>query len=159
MPTQTISIIALILSSIAILLSIWSLHSGRKLKIFYDIFGSDHRPDNLEEVLSSITENIKKLNSEHIELKKFADELSAILQTALRYTSVVRFNSTGTDGGNLSFTVALLDSNQDGFLITSLHGRDHNRIYCKAVKAGQGQQPLNEEEQQAIIEALTNAHK
>ena len=40
-----------------------------------------------------------------------------------------------------------------------MHGRDHNRIYCKAVTEGQPQQALNDEEQQALIEALTGKTK
>jgi hypothetical protein len=159
MSLQIVSYIALGFSFLALLLSIWSLWSGNKFKDFAKIFNSDSRPDNLEEVLSSITETIKKLSSDQSELKKFSEELANVLQTAYRYSSVVRFNSTGTDGGNLSFSAALLDSNQNGFIITSLHGREQNRIYCKAVASGQGLQPLNEEEQQAIIEALTNNNK
>lgn len=159
MSPQTISYIALGLGFVALIISLWSMWSGNKFKNFAKIFGSDNRPDNLEEVISSIAEKIKKLSSDQSELKKFTESQADILQTAFRYSSVVRFNSTGTDGGNLSFAAALLDSNQNGFIITSLHGRDQNRIYCKAVTNGQGMQPLNEEEQQAVMEALTQNSK
>lgn len=156
MSIQIISYLALGFGIIALALSIWSLLSGNKFKNFTKIFNTDHQPDNLEEVITSITEAIQRLNSEHIELKKYLEQQAEILQTAFRYSSVIRFNSTGTDGGNLSFALALLDSNQTGFIITSLHGRDHNRIYCKAISNGQSLQPLNEEEHKAVIEALTN---
>ena len=55
--------------------------------------------------------------------------------------------------------MALLNGQQTGMIITSLHGRENNRIYCKAIKEGQSVQPLNEEEQQALIEALTGTQK
>jgi hypothetical protein len=123
------------------------------------MFSPESQPDNLEEVITSITDKLQHLHTSHSSLEKIVEQNGQTLETAFRYSSVVRFNSGSNDGGNLSFALALLDGQQTGLIMTSLHGREHNRIYCKAVKEGQPVQPLNDEEQQALIEALTGKIK
>lgn len=159
MQPQNFAIIALIISGITLALSITALIMSLKLRKWRAIFQPEAQPDNLEEVITSITEKLKKLHTDHSSLENIVTLNGEILQTAFRYSSVVRFNSGSNDGGNLSFVLALLDGQQTGLIMTSMHGRDHNRIYCKAVTEGQPQQPLNDEEQQALIEALTGKTK
>ncbi len=159
MQPQNFAIIALIISGITLALSITALVMSLKLRKWRAIFQPEAQPDNLEEVITSITEKLKKLHTDQTSLENIVTQNGEILQTAFRYSSVVRFNSGSNDGGNLSFVLALLDGQQTGLIMTSMHGRDHNRIYCKAVTEGQPQQPLNDEEQQALIEALTGKTK
>lgn len=150
-----LEIISLALSVIALALGIIAVIQSRGLKRFRQMFEPDQQPENLEEIISSITEMLKRLKNDHSELEKLVNEQGGILQTAFQYSSTVRFDSGGSDGGNLSFAVALMDGQQTGFIITSLHGREHNRIYCKAVINGASPTQLSEEEQEALIQALT----
>lgn len=159
MQPQNFAIIAVIISGITLALSITALIMSLKLRKWRAIFQPEAQPDNLEEVITSITEKLKKLHTDQASLENTVTQNGEILQTAFRYSSVIRFNSGSNDGGNLSFVLALLDGQQTGLIMTSMHGRDHNRIYCKAVTEGQPQQPLNDEEQQALIEALTGKTK
>lgn len=67
---------------------------------------------------------------------------------------LVRFNPFGDTGGDQSFALALLDGNNDGLIISSLHSRESTRIYAKLVRQGKGQvYELSEEEKRAIKEA------
>lgn len=155
MSEQNITIFALILSTLALGVSITALVMSSKLRKWRAIFSPEAQPDNLEEVITSITNKVQSLHTSQGGLEKIVEQNAQILETAFRYSSVVRFNSGSNDGGNLSFVLALLDGQQTGLIMTSLHGREHNRIYCKAITNGQPQQALNDEEQQALIEALT----
>lgn len=155
MSEQNLAIIALIASIVALIAGIAGVMAGFKVRKWRAMFDSDSQPDNLEEVLTSITEKLQMLNSNQTSLEKIVRQNGETLQTAFQYSSVVRFNSGSNDGGNLSFALAILDGQQTGLVITSLHGREHNRIYCKAITQGQPMQPLNEEEQQALIQAVT----
>ncbi len=159
MSEQNFPIIAVVLSGLALTASIAAIFMSSKLRKWRAMFSPESQPDNLEEVITSITDKLHKLNSSHVNLEKIVEQNGQTLETAFRYSSVVRFNSGSNDGGNLSFALALLDGQQTGLIMTSMHGRDHNRIYCKAVKGGQPVQPLNDEEQQALIEALTGKIK
>lgn len=159
MSEQNLVIIALLLSVVALISGIIGAIAGLKVRRWRAMFDAEAQPDNLEEVLTSMTEKLQMLNSNQVSLEKIVRQNGEVLQTAFQYSSVVRFNSGSNDGGNLSFALALLDGRQTGLVITSLHGREHNRIYCKAISSGQPQQPLNDEEQQALIEAVTGPSK
>ncbi len=152
-----IEIISLVLALLALILGVISIVQSNKVRRFRQLFSEDEQPDNLEEIISSISEMLKKLKSDHADLAKIVESQGTTLQTAFQFSSVIRFDSGGSDGGNLSFAVALLDGHQTGLIITSLHGREHNRIYCKPIKEGVSTSQLSEEEQEALIEALTKS--
>ena len=57
-------------------------------------------------------------------------------------------------GSDLSYAVALLDSYNDGVILTSIFGREDSRSYVKPVEKGQSTYQLMPEEQQALDEAM-----
>lgn len=150
------NITLLVLTGTALVVATISLIIAIKSSRFRKIFNSENQPDNLEEVIESITSSLKKLNNEQSNLQSQVQNIEEVLTTTFRHSAVIRFDSGGSDGGNLSFSLALLDSQQNGFIITSLHGREHNRIYCKPISAGTSPAQLSSEEQEALISALTN---
>lgn len=80
--------------------------------------------------------------------------LQEALRQALSNRGIVRFNAFSDVGGEQSFAVALLDSNRNGVVLSSVYGRQDSRVYAKAIVNGQGERPLSEEEQQALAKAL-----
>jgi hypothetical protein len=58
-------------------------------------------------------------------------------------------------GGRLSFSIALLDENGDGVVVTSIYGRNENRTYAKAIRAGSSTHVLSREETEALQKALS----
>ena len=69
---------------------------------------------------------------------------------AVQKVGLVRFNPFADGGGNFSFCLALLDSHNTGAIITSMHGREQNRVYSKKIIRGQSEIQLTGEEQQAF---------
>jgi hypothetical protein len=69
---------------------------------------------------------------------------------ALRHLAVVRYDAFGDMGGHLSWSVALLDDAGDGVVLTSIHGRSDARTYAKGIASWTCDQPLSEEESEAI---------
>lgn len=68
----------------------------------------------------------------------------------------VRFNPFANTGGEQSFSIALLDEQDNGMVITALHGRNGSRWYAKIVKRAKGLHvALSEEELEAIKQAHT----
>lgn len=66
-----------------------------------------------------------------------------------------RYNPYQDTGGNQSFSVALLDGNNDGVVLTSLHSRAGTRIFGKSVKTGkEDQTEFSQEEKEVIAKAL-----
>lgn len=69
---------------------------------------------------------------------------------ALRHLAVVRYDAFGDVGGHLSWSLALLDDGGNGVVLTSIHGRSEARSYAKSIAAWTCEQPLSEEETEAV---------
>lgn len=70
------------------------------------------------------------------DLETLRDEvqvLKADAAQAMRHVSVVRYDAFGDMGGHLSWSMALLDDDGHGVLLTSIHGRTDARTYAKSV--------------------------
>lgn len=97
--------------------------------------------------------DLKKVLKEFEELKKEVEKLREQGVFSVQKVGVVRYNPFSEVGGDQSFSIALLDGNNDGVVITSLYSRDGNRVYGKLVKNGKSEYSLSGEEKKAISEA------
>lgn len=106
---------------------------------------------SLTEVLDKIFIKLSD-NKKHIDGLK--DELSKLkLENVVHIQKVglLRFNPFKDTGGDQSFVLAILDSENTGVVLTSLHNRGITRWYAKKVKQGKGiDHQLSEEEKKAI---------
>jgi Protein of unknown function (DUF4446) len=76
------------------------------------------------------------------------------LDGAIAYRSLVRYDAYGEMSGRQSTSIALLDASRSGVVLSSIHHRDHARLYAKQVFAGRGELELSPEEDEAIRLAL-----
>lgn len=76
--------------------------------------------------------------------------LRADAAQALRHVSVVRYDAFGDMGGHLSWSMALLDDDGHGMLLTSIHGRSDARTYAKNVADWVCDQQTSPEEDEAL---------
>lgn len=76
------------------------------------------------------------------------------LPLAVSYTGVVTYDAFGDIGGKLSRSIALLDSNGDGLVISLLVGRNETLFFTKEVRSGSGTERLSPEEGAAIARAM-----
>jgi hypothetical protein len=79
------------------------------------------------------------------------------LDGAIAYSSLIRYDAYGEMSGRQSTSIALLDSNRCGVVLSSIHHRDHARMYAKQVHDGAGELELSPEESEAIKLALEGA--
>ena len=76
------------------------------------------------------------------------------MQRAITKIGIVRFNPFKEIGGDQSFSIALLDEQRNGVLITSYYGRELNRIYAKPIQGGASDHELSVEEKEAVNQAI-----
>ena len=70
---------------------------------------------------------------------------------ALRDVAVIRYDALQEMSGQLSFSLALLNAQGDGIVLSSINGRAETRTYAKAIVAGKGGSfDLSPEEEEAI---------
>lgn len=83
-------------------------------------------------------------------LERGVAQITAALPSTVQTVGVVRYNPFPEMGGNMSFSMALLDARSNGVVISVLNDRQGSRVYGKPVEAGASTQKLSDEEQQAI---------
>ena len=83
-------------------------------------------------------------------LRTEVQALRAESADALRHLGMVRYDAFGDMGGRLSWSLALLDDDGDGIVLTSIHGRSEARTYAKNVASWRCDQQLSPEETEAI---------
>ncbi len=131
--------INLILSLIAI---VWlSIITGFAIWI-YSIFKD----------LIKISKN-KDFSNNTTEINKIWSEIGQINKDSkynIQKIGLVKFNPFNETGGDHSFSLALLDGNKNGIIITSLHTRERTRLYLKEVVQGKTKIELSKEEQNAL---------
>lgn len=77
----------------------------------------------------------------------------AVLPHTVQGYGLVRYRAFSDMGGDQSFSLALVDEQGNGVLISSLHGRDGTRMYAKALTQWRSSHSLSAEEQQALGQA------
>lgn len=104
--------------------------------------------------IEGILKEIDSQNKEAVRINKAIEQVNKENLRNLQKVGLVRFNPFIGTGGNQSFSLALLDSNNNGVVISSLHSRETTRIYVKGVRAGLAENiELSDEEKQAVKEA------
>src|ERR1700678_3788102 len=73
---------------------------------------------------------------------------------AVRGVGIIRYDALSEMSGQLSFSLALLNTLGDGVVLSSINGRAETRTYAKPIVAGKGAQELSPEEAQAGHSAL-----
>jgi len=90
------------------------------------------------------------VRSELRRLSKELEEARSEFRQTLQHLAVVRYDAYGDMGGSLSWSMALLDDNGDGVVLTSINSRNDARSYAKQVKAFESDAKLSPEEDEAI---------
>jgi Protein of unknown function (DUF4446) len=70
------------------------------------------------------------------------------------HTALIRYDAWGEMSGRQSSTMALLDANSSGVVVSSILHRDHARVYVKQVHEGRSELELSPEEREAIDAAM-----
>ena len=112
-------------------------------------FKKQKEPKNLKEVLKEF----KVLQNNFEKLSKDFEILKKKNKLMIQKVALVRFNPFSEVGGDQSFSLALLDQNDSGVVLTSFYTREGNRVYAKSIKEGFSQYSLSQEEIKAIEKA------
>ena len=73
---------------------------------------------------------------------------------AVAYHALIHYDAYGEMSGLQSTSIALLDANRSGLVLSSIHHRDQARLYAKEVREGKPELELSPEEDEAIRRAL-----
>ena len=142
-----ITILLLIMTIICIL-------QTSKLYRRYDYFMRGKDAESLESVILDQIDGIKELKVQDRANKDTMRTLTRSVKGSYQKFGMVKYNAFKGMGGNLSFALALLDLNNTGFILNSVHSREGCYLYIKSVEKGETDIGLGNEEKEALEQAL-----
>lgn len=148
---------SLVLNIFVIILLIINIDTSSNLKDRYRRLTGGTDGKQIEGILF---EYIDKAEAVHGCLEKIENQLNVLnnrLSFCIQKTGIVRYSAFDNTGSDLSYSVALLDENNDGIIITGIYGRTETVSYAKPVKNGVSNYSLSVEELQALDRAKANA--
>lgn len=122
-----------------------------KLKKHYNRLIARTNKKNLSEILEKILTDMEISKQQIEELQKKTEIQKIESLTHIQKVGLLRFNPFNEVGSDQSFVLALLNGENDGVVLTSLHGRTGTRWYGKTISKGQGKEhELSHEEKETI---------
>lgn len=110
---------------------------------------------------TSLEKDIFALIDEANQLKVVVDrqrkeirDLYKRLETTFQKIGLVKYDAFQQMGGKLSFSLALLDENNNGFILNSVHSTEGCYSYTKEINAGVSSLTLGKEEEEALRIAM-----
>ena len=152
------SYIILGLSGVSVLLLIVVIYQSisiSSLKKRYDkMMTGEETGTSFEKMMLDHIEEVRRVSAANEKLNEKAKDMDALLNLAITKVGVIRFRAFEDMGSDLSYAVALLDSNDDGVILSSIFGREDSRSYVKPIEHGKSSYTLTKEEEEAMRKAL-----
>lgn len=105
---------------------------------------------------SAILSRFKEIDELKEESKYTSEKLNIACETlitAYQKVGIVKYDAFKEMGGKLSFSLCLLDDENNGFILTSMHTREGCYTYIKEIIKGESFVVLAAEERRALEEA------
>lgn len=125
-----------------------------KLQKKYSKFMSGKTASSLEEEIGSLFEDVRFLKNASDKNKKDIHYLYKLQQKNIQKIGLKKYDAFQQMGGQLSFCLVLLDENNDGILMNSVHSTEGCYSYVKEIKKGSCSLPLGEEEVETLEMAM-----
>ncbi len=144
-------IVAFLIILIALIVQIVKLD---KLSKRYKKFMSGKNAKSLEKDIIGLYEDNKFIKTSIEKNKKDIHMLYHKLEGAFQKVGIVKYDAFNQMGGKLSFSLALLDEENNGFILNSVHSTDGCYSYTKEIKNGLCDISLGNEEKEALDMAM-----
>lgn len=105
---------------------------------------------DIKKILEKVLSDEAKNGSDIRLLEKRANLIEEEGLSHVQKIGLIRFNPFKELGGDHSFSLAILDGNDTGVVITGLHTRERTRVYMKEIKKGKSGSDLSIEEKKAV---------
>lgn len=125
-----------------------------KLSKKYNKFMGGKNAKSMEKDIMGLYEDNRLIKASMEKNRKDIENLYRKLGGAFQKMGIVKYDAFNQMGGQLSFSLALLDENDNGFIINSVHSAEGCYSYTKEIKNGLCDISLGEEEKKALDMAM-----
>lgn len=153
-------IVIIVLLIISIIIMIVQSRKIAKLQKKYDKFMQGKEAESLEEEIVGLFHDNRLIRGEGDKNRKDIQNINGRMALTFQKMGLVKYDAFNQMGGKLSFALCLLDENNNGFIINSVHSTDGlNYSYAKEINAAVADTELGEEEKQALDKALASTKR
>lgn len=147
-----IAMAAVMLIELLLILSVTLKYN--RLKKNYVSFMRGKNGETLEDSILEKFSDVKSIAEMADKNRQDIRELNKKMETNYQKAGIVKYDAFNEMGGKLSFAVTLLDGNNNGFIINSMHSREGCYNYTKEIVNGQSYIELSEEESESLEKAI-----
>ena len=142
------------ISLVLLILVIIQMIQIGSLKKKYKKFMGGKDVKSLESKLETIMNDNKYIIDLSNENKKNIREINKEMEFSFNKVGIVKYDAFNQMGGKLSFSLALLNERNNGFVMNSVHSTEGCYTYIKEIKAGICDLDLSKDEKEALAEAM-----
>lgn len=139
---------------ILFILVIVNMVQTNKMKKKYKKFMSGKNAKSLEETLVKRLDQIDSLVEANAANEKNIKKVVNNMKFTFQKVGLVKYDAFNEMGGKLSFSLALLNASNDGFVLNAVHSREGCYTYIKEIIDGNSIIVLAQEEQEALNMAM-----
>lgn len=148
--------IAVLLLLVLILL-ICTIRQGREVSVLkrrITKFMSGRDAESLEDQIVELFEDNQYMKAASDKNKNDIIDLNKRMRHCFQKVGIVKYDALNQMGGQLSYALALLDEEDNGYIINSVHGNEGCYSYTKVIKNGRSDIELGTEERKALENAV-----
>jgi len=147
-------VVLFILVVILAVLFIVQTNRYKKMEQRFRIFMSGADGASLEEKMKMLFSDVRKLKEHVLIYKNEIMEMRRTLTGCFQKAGIVKYDAFREMGGQLSFSIALLDQKDNGFVMNSVHSASSSYVYTKEIENGHSAIELSGEEKEALQIAI-----
>jgi acyl-CoA synthetase (AMP-forming)/AMP-acid ligase II len=159
--SSTVGIVALVaaaLALVAICIGVALLRQLRRLRADQRAVLGEQKAQDLVAHAAALDASFRALHDHVSQVAERLDDRLGVaegrLDGAIAHCGLIRYDAYNEMSGRQSTSIALLDSQRSGVVLSSIHHRDQARLYAKQISAGAAELRLSPEEEEALRLAL-----
>lgn len=145
-------LMALVLVLLVLVMVLFVKYSN--LRDSYEDFMSGRNGRSLESILAEITDDNRKVKMQCKHNIDAIVEMKKNLKATYKKIGLMKYDTFRGMSGKLSFSLALLDGEDSGFVLSCMHTQDGCYSYLKEIIHGESHAILSNEEKDALNMAL-----
>lgn len=125
----------------------------RRLEHRYESLFSGEEEPTVAAALEELAARFSNVNARTERIVVRMDQVDQTLIRCVQGLGFVRYSAFEDTGGDQSFSLAVVDGEGDGVVLSALYGRDATRVYAKPVESWISSRTLAKEEELALTRA------
>ena len=150
-------ILILVMLVLIVVLFFWviSIHMKyNRLKYSYNVFMRGKDAKSMEESIFERFEELEELTALVMKNRGAIRKINENMLSNFQKVGILKYDAFNEIGGKLSFVLTLLDGNNSGYIINSMHSREGCYNYIKEIVKGESYIELSDEEAESLERAI-----